>query len=183
MINRTIREATISDIDLIADYWMSADESYLTAMGVDLTRMPTREAFSSMLRHQFKLPITEKNAFCLIWEIDSKACGHSNTNPTEFGNEAFFHTHIWHPQYRKGGHGAVFLQATIPVYFQRLHLKKLIGEPYSRNPAPNRLLQRLGFQKTRTYTTVPGSLNFEQEVNRYEMTKQIFNDVSKDWDI
>jgi hypothetical protein len=48
----------------------------------------------------------------------------------------------------------------------------LICEPYARNKAPNAILPQLGFIKIKTYRTTPGAMNFEQEVNRWEMKKE-----------
>ena len=40
---------------------------------------------------------------------------------------------------------------------------------YAENPGPNRTLAKLGFRLIKRYRTVPGIINFEQEVNRYVM--------------
>ena len=40
------------------------------------------------------------------------------------------------------------------------------------NPAPNKTLARVGFEFVKEYVTVPGSINFEQPVNRWEMTRE-----------
>ena len=165
----SIRELQIDDISLIADYWLLSDPNYMKSMGVDLAKLPLRDDFTRMLTNQLKLPIEVRNAYCLIWELDEKAIGHSNTNPTIFGKEAFFHTHIWKAENRKTGYGADLLRMSIATYFNKLSLKKLIGEPFAHNPAPNRLLEKLGFKFIRKYKTTPGSLNFEQEVNRWEL--------------
>ncbi len=36
-------------------------------------------------------------------------------------------------------------------------------------PTPNWTLPKIGFCLVKTYTTTPGFLNFEQEVNQWEM--------------
>ena len=55
-------------------------------------------------------------------------------------------------------------------FFRRFELRMIACEPSSRNPGPNKLLQRLGFAVARTYRTVPSDINVEHEVNRYEIT-------------
>ncbi len=65
-----------------------------------------------------------------------------------------------------------FLNHCIPYYFKCIKLKTLICEPYVLNQATNAILPQLGFTKTRTYRTTPGAINFEQEVNRWELNKE-----------
>ncbi|MFY9738664.1 MAG: hypothetical protein WAK11_06355, partial [Candidatus Cybelea sp.] len=49
----------------------------------------------------------------------------------------------------------------------------LYCEPYVENPAPNRALLKLGFRFIKRYRTVPGLINFDQEVNQYVIQQDI----------
>ena len=46
-------------------------------------------------------------------------------------------------------------------------LKRLYCEPSVDNPAPNRALLKSDFCFIKRYRTVPGPINFEQDVNQY----------------
>ena len=164
----------LSDIELLANYWTHSSHEYLTAMGVDISKLPSRKIFMEMLEGQFHKPIEEKRAYCIIWLKDDQPVGHSNTNPTYYGKEANMHLHIWHPENRKKGLGEIFLQMTIPLFFKNLKLEKLICEPYALNPAPHKALQKLGFDLEKEYTTIPGAINFEQPVKRWVLTVKKF---------
>ena len=59
---------------------------------------------------------------------------------------------------------------TLPFFFEKLKLRRLFSEPYALNEAPNKTLKKVGFELVKEYTTIPGSLNFEQPVKRWEMT-------------
>src|SRR4051812_29081329 len=78
----TVKELDENNIPLIADYWFNATPEYLLGMGVDITKLPTREKFTAMLLAQLALPYPEKKAYALIWELDGKPIGHSNVNPS-----------------------------------------------------------------------------------------------------
>ena len=75
---------------------------------------------------------------------------------------------------RKKGMGAQLLEMTIKLFFENLKLKKLCCEPYALNPAPNKTLEKVGFSFVKEYITVPGSINFEQPVKRWEMTREAY---------
>jgi len=104
---------------------------------------------------------------CMIWLFNGKAIGHCNVNNIIFGQSAFMHLHMWNAPNRKKGMGSQLVQLSIPYFFKHLELKELFCEPYALNPAPNKTLAKLGFQFIKKHVTIPGSLNFEQEVNRW----------------
>ena len=173
----SVREIQEKDIDLIAQYWLNSDPSFLISMGVDLDKIPTREQLKQMLLTQINTPIEEKRGYCIIWELDGKQVGHSNTNPTVFGEEAFMHLHMWNGTGRKKGLGTELVRMTLPLFFKNLKLKRLISEPYALNPAPNKTLSKAGFEFVKEYITTPGSLNFEQPVKRWELSYERFKSL------
>jgi len=168
----TVREIQLKDIDLIADYWLTSDSVFLTQMGVDLNKLPTRDGLREMLSIQINTSITDKKSYALIWELNGQQIGHSNVNAIEHGKEATMHLHLWNSTNRKKGVGTNLIKKTLPYYFDKLQLKKIICEPYALNIAPNKTLKKIGFKFIKKYRTIPGSLNFEQEVNRWELTKE-----------
>jgi RimJ/RimL family protein N-acetyltransferase len=168
--NINVKIAEKADIHLIMDYWFGLNAADLMKMGADIQKLPSRAAFTDSLLQQLALPIAEKNAFIVIWELDGIPVGHSNTNPTTFGDFAFMHLHLWKNPNRQKGLGTAFLKKTIPLYFEHLQLKNLYCQPYSLNPAPNKTLEKVGFEFEKTYITTPGSINFEQSVNLWKMS-------------
>ncbi len=168
----SIREMTESDIEKIVDYFIDADAEFLKGMGADKSKMPDREEWIKKLKSELKKPNTEKEFYYIIWLIDNQPVGHSNINTITFGTSAIMHLHLWKSDKRRSGLGVAFLKRSIPYYFDNFNLKKLICEPYSKNIAPNKVLQKIGFTLKRTYETTPGWINFHQTVHRYELTKE-----------
>lgn len=165
----SVRPMRPKDIPHLVRYWSRAEADYLKSMGVDLNKLPDDDALSSVLHRQLELPITERSSYCLIWEVDGKAVGHSNLNPITYGERANMHLHMWDPEYRRRGLGARLVRLSIPYFFENFKLKMLFCEPYAFNAAPNRTLDKLGFLFVKQYVTIPGSINFEQWVNRWAM--------------
>ena len=63
----SVREIQPTDVASIVQYWQSADPAFLTGMGVDLSKMPSREVWAALLSEQLSLPYAEKKSYCLIW--------------------------------------------------------------------------------------------------------------------
>ena len=175
--NIVVREIESKDIDLIADYWLNSDPDFLVNMGVDLNKLPSRIGLTKMLTEQINSTLKDKKSYALIWEFNGKQIGHSNVNGIEFGKQATMHLHLWKDDDRKKGHGTELVERSLPFYFEKLELDALFCEPYSLNPAPNKTLEKIGFEFDKKYTTIPGSLNFEQKVNRWKLTKEKFKKI------
>ena len=169
------REIQEPDISAIVDYWLNAESSFLVTMGVDISKIPARNQLVQALSTQLNTSYEKKKAYCIIWEIDGQPIGHCNTNPVTFGQEAAMHLHIWNAVNRKKGIGHELVKMTLPYFFNNLQLKKLYSEPYALNPAPNKTLEKVGFELEKEYVTIPGPLNFEQPVKRWVMNLEKFN--------
>ncbi|HSP40486.1 MAG TPA: GNAT family protein, partial [Gillisia sp.] len=126
---------------------------------------------------QIKTPVEKKVAYALIWEVDNIPVGHSNINRIIYGTEAYMHLHLWKSDWRKKGLGTQLVIKSLPFYFKMFKLKNLICEPRAINPGPNKTLEKVGFELERTYVTIPGSINFEQEVNSWKMSGSRFKDL------
>lgn len=170
----SVRELQRSDIGVLTGYWMNSSDAFLTSLGVDLSKMPSREQWISMLGEQLQQGYEEKKSYGIIWMYDGKPIGHSNVNKIIFGQEAYMHLHIWDADIRKKGLGNAFIKLTLPYFFTNLQLKTLYCEPYALNTAPNRTLEKAGFNFVKEYITTPGWLNFEQPVNLWEMSVEKF---------
>lgn len=168
----SIKELTLDDIDQLLDYWYSLSEYQLKIMGADISKMPARSTFKSNLEKQCHQHYNKKKNFACIWLYDGLPIGHNNINNIEFGNKAYMHLHIWDSNNRKSGLGYELLQLSIPLFFEKFELKQLICEPFAQNTAPNKVLNKLGFQFVKTYITIPGTINFKQQVNQWILTKE-----------
>ena len=122
-----------------------------------------------MLNHQFSLLYDQKSAYALIWSVDDVPVGHCNVNKIEFGKEATMHLHMWQSENRQKGHGTALVRLSVPFFFTKLEIKELFCEPYALNTAPNRILEKVGFEFIKEYVTTPGSINFEQNVKRWRL--------------
>jgi RimJ/RimL family protein N-acetyltransferase len=165
----SVREIQQTDIEPITQYWLTADPAFLTGMGVDLAKMPSKEEWITMLSQQLAQSYPEKKSYCTIWQVDNKAIGHCNVNKIKFGEEAYMHLHMWNTDFRKKGMGTELVKMSLPYFFENLELKKIYSEPYALNPAPNKTLEKAGFTFVKEFITIPGFLNFEQPVNLWEL--------------
>jgi RimJ/RimL family protein N-acetyltransferase len=151
----------------MVDYFLNAADAFLEGMGVDPKKLPRRDAWveSAMLDHS--RTEGEKERSYLAWVCDGTLVGHSSVNRIKVGEEAFIHLHLWVSGLRKAGLGTRFLEASAAEFIRLFRLKRLYCEPYAGNPAPNRVVMKSGFRFVKRYRTIPGPINFEQDVNQY----------------
>ena len=163
----TAREMTVAETDLVIDYFHNSTPEYLETLGVDPSRMPSRESWRERLAHEFARPVEQRAAIVVIWLSDDRPIGFSSSDKIVYGEQANMHLHVTDPERRKQGVGAERVRRSVDIYFERLKLKRLFCEPNAFNVAPNRTLQKAGFKYLKTHMTVPGPLNFHQAVTRW----------------
>jgi len=168
----TVRESQLSDIENIVDYFLDSESAFLKGMGADKSKLPERRDWIDKLKLEFNKPYSKKEFYYVIWLLDDIPVGHSNADKIKFKESAKMHLHLWKTDKRKKGLGLEFLKLSVPYFFEKLEIEKLICEPYSENVAPNKTLIKYGFEFIRAYETTPGWINFKQVVNRYELTRQ-----------
>lgn len=161
--------SSAQDYELMIDYFLSAEDSLLRAMGVKRSNLPERDTWLEHLMPDLARSDEQKQTFFLAWQLDGAPVGHSNINSIRFGHDASMHLHLWKADLRRRGLGTEFVRKSVQVYFDRFHLEKLVCEPWSQNEGPNRALQKVGFTFVRTYRTTPSPINSELDANRYEL--------------
>ena len=164
---RPFSDAT--DYESMVDYFLAGDDAFLTTMGVDRSKLPEREAWLRSLALDHQRDDARKDRCYLAWLHRGRRVGHSSISKIRIGEEAYIHLHLWRQDLRKGGLGTEFFRASADYFADRFRLQRLLCEPKADNAAPNRVLSKLGFRFVRRYKTVPGDINVEQEVHRYEL--------------
>ena len=159
------------EYELMLDYFYKADDIFLRGMGVDRLKLPQRDKWLDNLLADHEKRDEERDRFYLVWIFRGERVGHSSINKIVPGAEAYIHLHLWNSKLRRAGLGTELLRKSAKFYFERFNLKKLVREPWAENPAPNRVLQKLGFTFVRRYVTTPVVIAYEQEVNRYELKR------------
>jgi RimJ/RimL family protein N-acetyltransferase len=162
-----------ADYERMVDYFLRAERSYLEGMGVDPQRLPARAVWLERLLAERELADRDKQLFYVSWLRDGVAIGHSNINRIRYAEDAYAHLHIWLPQSRRAALGAELFRRSVNLFLRRFELRRLYCEPFAHNPAPNRVLSKLGFALLDTYRTVPGAIAFEQDVNRWVIEQEI----------
>ena len=166
-MNLSVRPLEAKEVPLVVDYFYQCNQADLKRMGANQEKLPAKIKWVENIQRQMALADQEKELFYLLWCIEDQAVGHSNLSHLIFGKTAKVHLHLWSSEKRQSGLGKLFMEQCLAHYFSRFELPEIICEPKADNPAPNRLISQLGFKLIKTYTTIPGRINFSQVVNRF----------------
>ena len=93
----SVRDMRACEIELVVDYFSSADSVFLIGMGVDKSKLPGRKQWANKLSQE----INEEKRCYVAWLVNDKLVGHSNLSDIDSGNTASVHMHIWESQNRK----------------------------------------------------------------------------------
>jgi len=167
-----VRRWLLDDVPSIINYFLQADDDFLKGMGADPSKLPSYTDWKTSLEIEFQKPAEVQDYFYMIWLCDGQPVGHCNVNLIKYGRHANMHLHMWQTIDRQKGLGALFVKKSLPTFFERFDLEKVVCEPYALNPAPNKTLPKAGFQFVKKHVCIPGPINFEQEVSRWEIGKE-----------
>jgi len=166
-MNLAVREMTLAETRLVIDYFAGATPEYLDMMGVDPTKLMPPDQWRARLETEFTLPDEKRQLFIVIWLLDNRPVGYSSCDKITFGERANMHLHVTVPELRGKGIGTECVRRSAEIYFRRFRLKQLFCQPSALNVPAHRTLQAAGFKYVKTYTTVPGPINFHQPVTQW----------------
>src|SRR4029078_13351981 len=98
-----VREMRLEETPLVIDYFHSSTPEHLEMLGVDPTRLPPREVWSTMFDTLYSFAIEERGRFFLIWLMDGHPAGFSSCDKIVFGTQANMHLHVTKPAERRRG--------------------------------------------------------------------------------
>ncbi len=167
MPNLSIRHITEQDINLIVNYWHQCSPDDFLRMGVDINKLPSFEDFALHLAKTCQLPPTESGLSYRIWMIDNKPVGYSILKNIRVDVIADIHLHLFESTFRGHGYGKTLFCLSVLDFYREFNLKIILCEPASSNPMPNRMLEKIGFEKWKTYISTPAAVALTGEVNCY----------------
>jgi len=169
----SVRPLAEEDFDEFIDYWHGLSPADVERMGVAIDRMPSRADMRTDLQIMTSTPIDRAGSFVLVWCVNGKAIGHSSLKdivPGDFGN---IHLHMWRADLRGKGYGPHLFCLAVMDFYNRFKLKRMICEPKLNNPAPNRVLQRIGFPLVSTRIGASSELSAICKLNRYQIIREV----------
>ena len=78
----TVRQMTLAEGDLIIDYFHGASREHLEMLGVDPTRLPSRDAWRRRVEEELGLPLERRGMLLVVWRQDDQPVGFSTADRT-----------------------------------------------------------------------------------------------------
>lgn len=163
----SVRPMKEEDISLIMNYWRKCSDEDFLRMGLDKSKFIISAAFEENLKNILHSSPDETNIYFLMWELNGKTVGYSplrNLKRNEIGD---IHLQMFDASLRGKGYGAILFCLSVVKFYELFNLKMILCEPRSSNPMPNRLLEKIGFDKWKTYISTPAEVALTCELNSY----------------
>ncbi len=174
-MTRHVRDMIKEDVDLIIDYFLNSTPEHLLQLGVDRTKLPAKTEWRKIIVDDLEQPLGKRKFYYIIWQLNDVPVGHSYIGDIMFGKHAFMHLHLWNTDNRQKGNGTHFIKESLKNYFEKFNLEKIFCQPNALNNAPNKTMEKAGFEFIKKYETIPSWINFKQFVNLWVLEKSKFN--------
>ena len=169
----SVRSLAEEDFDDFINYWHGLSPADVDRMGVAIDRMPSRAQMRTDLQTMASTPIDRACSFVLAWCVNGEAIGHSSLKDIVTGDFGNIHLHMWRADLRGKGYGPHLFCLAVSDFYERFTLKRMICEPKADNPAPNRVLQRIGFPLISTRIGASSELSTICNLNRYQIIREV----------
>ena len=155
---------TLEDVHAQAKYLYESSPDFLTEIGFDLDKLPTRDIYINNLQQRIKAqierPDEDKRYATMVGKLNDNAIGIVVLVPDENPETAHAHFHIWDESLRGKGLGKPLLQNGLKLLMDHQKRRTAFIEPHFENKPMNRLMEkcnfeRLGFSEFHGPMTVP----------------------------
>ena len=144
-MKKEVRPLIGKNLERVVDYFLNLTPEDDLRMGSDRKNFMSQDEWIKLLIDDSQKPLHKRKFFYLGWFLDDHLIGHCNINKIIYGQEAFIHLHLWMLKLREQGLGSDFLIKAVDFYFKNFKLERILGEPKSDNPGPNKTLVKCGF--------------------------------------
>lgn len=165
-----IRDLDALDVPALVAYWHDSDPAYLHSIGVDLTKLTSREDTRQRFLSMTSPPAAERSRLTLVVATGGRPLAYSNLN-LKSPREAHAHGHVLDPELRNRGFASSLFPSLLAIVFGPLGIETLTFETSPGNQAINRLIQRFGFSPRRVRLAHPDGMSRPGELNVYVITK------------
>lgn len=145
----TVREPTLEDAPAILSYWYDSSPDFLEGMGVDFSKLPSREEFQATLEQKFKSGLSPdgQKLNVLIVCADENAVGFHTLSPFTEGESGVFHAHIWDKSMRGKGIAVESYPLACRAFIEKFRLKKVLFKTPIQNKGALRIKAKLGLEE------------------------------------
>lgn len=169
----TVRPLAVEDFAAFIAYFTRVSKADAERMGLAMDKVPSPAQLRSDLEAMSATPVDRLHSFVLAWCLDGLTIGHSSLKDIVPNNVGSMHLHMWRADLRGRGYGRLLFCLSALDFYQRFNLRRIICEPKSDNPIPNRMLQKIGFPLVLTRVGASSELAFVCELNRYEILRDV----------
>lgn len=167
----TIRNFQPDDFVALVDYWTNKSAEYWASLGVDKSKMKSRDQFLDFFNQTYKklgdVPTVSVIEFC------GKAIGVHTLTELKEGVSAVMHSHIFEPEFQRKGIAYFSYPKAINYFFHKFKLQKILFKTPKLNVGANKVKQKLGIPYL-------GDTTFESPIslgvipaNLYEVDKDL----------
>jgi len=166
-----IRDLEESDVPALVEYWHGSTPDYLYSIGVDLSKLTTREETRQRLLASLEAAGKRSRITLVVAAAGGKPLAYSNANLGADG-VGYVHAHVLDPALRRLGFASTAFLGVLSTFCTHFGIEKLVFQTSPENEAINRLVQRFGFVPRQVHLEQPDGMARPGLFNVYEVPRQ-----------
>jgi RimJ/RimL family protein N-acetyltransferase len=163
-----LRDLEERDIATLVSYWFDSPSAYLTSIGVDVTKLRSRDEMAARLRASIGAAVPERAYFVVA--ADDRVLAYTNLN-FRTPEVAYAHVHILDDALRGRGFASQLMVRAFQLFFERFPLERVVLETSPENLGVNGLLQKFGLRPEVRDLDVPDGMARPGRFNVYTVER------------
>lgn len=173
-----LRDIEESDVDVLVSYWHDTDPAYLASLGVDLTKLASRDVTRSRFLSSRPGAQQPPERATFVVTCDARLVAYTNLNFKSM-DEVYVHVHTVVRSSLAKALVYVYFPEMIKIFFNRFPITQLTMQTSPENQNINRFLAKFGLAPQRVYLTTPDGMARPGDFNVYEIPRSAANQIQR----
>ena len=173
-----LRDIEKSDIETLVSYWHDTDPAYLSSLGVDLTKLASRDVTRS--RFLSSLPGAQQppERATFVVTCDGQLAAYTNLNFKPM-DEVYVHVHTVVRSSLAKALVYAYFPEMIKIFFNCFPINQLTMQTSAKNQNINRFLVKFGLAPRHVHLTAPDGMARPGDFNVYQIPRSAANQIQR----
>jgi len=173
-----LRDIEESDVETLVNYWHNTDPAYLASIGVDLTKLASRDV--TRTRFLSSLPGAQQppERATFVVTCDGQLVAYTNLNFKSM-DEVYAHVHTVVRSTLAKALVYAYFPEMIKIFFKRFPITRLKMQTSPANQNINRFLAQFGLAPQRVHLATPDGMARPGDFNIYEIPRSAANQIQR----
>lgn len=173
-----LRDIEESDVETLVSYWHETDPAYLASIGVDLTKLASRDVTRTRFLSSLPRAQQPRERATFVVTCDGHLVAYSNLNFKSM-DEVYAHVHTVVRSSLAKALVYAYFPEMIKIFFNCFPIPRITMQTSPANQNINRFLAKFGLAPQRVHLAMPDGMARPGDFNVYEIPRSAASQIQR----